>query len=1022
MPLLPPTVAERLARCGTRVLVTGLAASAEVTVSVGADDHTFTATSGSRTLIVPPLAAGVEVTARQQDAGGPSGSSAPVVVEEVALPPQARPELPGQVGMCAECIHVGGLVPGCDVEVFVLGAPAGEGVANRHGSACVKVDFELQGERGTLEARMIVCGDAGPLASTEIVGEGPLTAPTVAGPLYACQRMVPLRDVRPGANYRLESDVDGGLGSFCNCWHAVNVFIGPELVAGHRISAQGFWSSNRCQADGPPSDGRLVVEPDEGITPELLAPLVDGDMHIRVDNQIAGSDLHVIVRDGPGQPEVEFGPRPANADPTDLVIALGDRLEEGQQVKVRQTLCTRDEESDWVTVIGPPPEVLAPVVLGPLYECAGRVQVHNLHPGATVRVFQDGIVVGLDWAGMDSSRSVDLAPGLVAGGEVHAVQWVGGVESPPSQPPVVVQSLEEMPPPSIVEPVALGDHRVWVSGVVPGARVSIRTGDVLLGEAYAAEPIVVVPTAAVTGPVRATAALCARAATSDPVDPITDPLAPGIFPASASDARDYGTFTVPAVADGGDFDHPITGRLYYPADTGGRMHEEAFDLPLVVIAHGYWDPDQNSYLGYGYLAHHLARWGAVVFSINLDVVNTRTGSAPFTQQSARGEIILEAARRVISDPDLQNRIDPGRVGLVGHSMSGEGVVAAQVSNVAAGSPLGIQGVVSIAPTNWRPDLFLRSTKYLQVYGSRDQLVSALFGVTGADPPYGGFRIFDRAERPKTHAWVYEARHNGFNTEWFNGLNNFETHLVDVTLGLGEHQVIAKALINSFFQDALHGATDYAGYLRGPVLPQGLSGFDVYTQHLAPGPTVIDDFGDAEPQLGLPAQPLDKSTNRISLAVNATGGGLDTWEDRELVDLAHSVHDTRGVELAWSGIDVVYRSATGGVAVSPASWISLRVAQFYEDAAANFPGQDLDVLVGLSDGIHTALVRLGLVAVAPYPDALTDPLIVLRTGRLPVDTFRAVDQSLNLSNIQEVAVFALAKGTGHLLMDSIELQS
>jgi hypothetical protein len=1017
--ILPPTVHERLARCGTRVLVTGLITGADVTVTVGGTSDSFVATGPARSVAVPSLPGGDSVQAEQDDGSGPSGLSPPVVVEQVSLPPEAVPQLPSQVGGCSQCVHVGGLVPGCAVQLLQAEVVVGDSVANRHGNACIKVDLEMRDEVGQLNARMIVCGEDGPLATTPIVLDTVLPQPVVGSPLYGCQRVVPLSNTHPGAAYRLETDTGTDLGSFCNCWHAVNVTVAHELVVGEFVRAQPSWASNRCEEDGPWSDFREVVEPDEGITPVLLPALIENDQLIRVDNQIAGAQLTVLIRDGEGLPETPFGPRPANPNPIDLEIALAEPLRVDQQVKVAQELCGHREESDWVTVLPEPPVVHPPVVLPPLYACAGRVHLYNLHPGATVRVFQNGFVVGVRWAGASSSLSIPTAPGLVVGGEVHAVQSVGSTESLPSSPPVIVTSLEEMQRPRILTPVALGDNRVWVSGVSPGSRVSIRSGSTLLGEAHASEPIVSVAVSAVQDSVRAAATICEVTSSSAQVQAIDDPMGPGPFPASGSQPASYPPdFPVPSHGGDGGFPHPIAGRLYYPAHPGGEQHQSAFGVPLVVIAHGYWPPDEDSYLGYDYLAHHLARWGMYVFSVNMDDVNDKT-STERLQQSSRGEIILEAARRVIADPDLAGRIDRDRIGLVGHSMSGEGVVAAQDVNLGSTDPLGIRGVVSIAPTHWRPDLSLRDAKYLQLYGSRDQLLSSLLAVTGTDPQFGGFRIFDRAERPKTHAWIYEARHNGFNTEWFNGLDVAESGRVDETLGLGAHQTIASALINSFFQDALVGATEYAGYMEGPVLPRAVQAFDVYTQHLSPSAVVIDDFGDADSQLGLPEETLDKSTNRVSEPVAAAGGGLGAWDDLEFVGLAHSVHDTKGVELSWSDIDVLYQSDTGGLALASTSWISVRVAQFYEDAAANFPGQDLDVFIGLSDGAMAAVVRLGLVAPAPYPDTFRDPLSVLRTGRLPLDAFTAVNLDLNLSSIEQVRVLTMAKATGHLLLDDIE---
>ena len=97
-----------------------------------------------------------------------------------------------------------------------------------------------------------------------------------------------------------------------------------------------------------------------------------------------------------------------------------------------------------------------------------------------------------------------------------------------------------------------------------------------------------------------------------------------------------------------------------------------------------------------------------VVSIDLSEINfattaPRSGAA---QQWSRGEMMLAAASAMIGDSDLKDRIDPQRIGLVGHSMSGEGVLAGSVLSTSHSPALRVRGVVSLAPTNWRPDLGL----------------------------------------------------------------------------------------------------------------------------------------------------------------------------------------------------------------------------------------------------------------------------------------------------------------------------
>ncbi len=1031
MTALTPTVHERIARCNTSVRVSGLIGGAIVELRIerggGTDIETHVATSGAHYFGVALLDGGDKISSRQDDGGGFTPWSPQVIVEEAAVPPTVGPLLPAQVGGCSQCVHVTGLVPGCRVELFQGLNLVGEGMASRHANACVGVNLRLRDETGTLQARMIVCGVAGPMSATVIVPDPPLPKPAVGTPLYGCQRVVPLGGLLQGARARMETNTGTDLGSICSCWGAVNVFVLHELVVGEKVRAQQYWTKDDCKDEGPWSEWEDVIKPDEGIKPSVREALIEGEQTIRVDNQIPGAEITILIRDSESAPIESFGPRDADEDPE---IMLNEPLRADQQVAAVQTLCEHSEQSEWVTVLPLPEEILPPVVLPPMYNCGSAVQVSRLHLGAVVRIYQDGIQCGLGFAGTRSSISVDADPALATGTKVTAIQWVGGVESPPSDP-VTVQSVEEMHRPRILTPVATADTTVWVSGVTPGAWVSIRSGGAVLGEARAAESIVRVGAMPVPGPISAKTRLCTNESMSTAVSPIVSPCAVGTAVGVGETFKgDYPPFTVDA-----GFSHKVEGQLYFPADASGKM-ADVENRPLVVIAHGYWDWDEadQSYLGYGYLARHLARWGMFVFSVNLAETNDKTIVDVLQSQSSRGEVILRAIDELLADADLRGRLNRDRIGLVGHSMGGEGVVAAAVLNLARSNPYGIKGVVSLAPTQYRPDLQLTETNYLQLFGSMDYLLDALTDVTGngtgANPRFGGWRIYDRAWRPKTHLWIDKGTHQGFNPNWWNSPNSGEGPLHAESLTLAQHAEIVRCMVNAFFQDALEGQSDYAGYLRGLIFPRGLYQYDIWAQHHRTDPEVLDDFGDADNQLGFPEEtPTDKAFNRRGAAANA-GGGIEVmvWNDIEHITLPHSVHDTLSTDLPWSTPDGTYTSDAGAsIALSENDVLSLRIAQHYEENMGGVPiedfnpvNQDIDLFVGLSGGGQEAILRLGSVGDVPYPTPeSTHTLSVFRTVRLPLDAFKAVNPGLNLSNVAQVRLLLIGRATGRVLVDDVE---
>ena len=221
---LPPTVHERLARCGERVFVDGSAAGATVELHVDGAVFTATGSGGGKTFTVPPLTAGAVVRARQDVGAGFTPFSPSVVVEAAFVPPEAAPSLPEEVSACSQCVFVTHATPGARLELHVANTLVGEGIANRHGEACVDVDLrDLKGEAGAiLRARQVVCDAPGPNTARTLVALPPtLPRPVIGDPIFGCQSRVPVSSARPGARLAFETDSGDDLGSLCSCWSAV---------------------------------------------------------------------------------------------------------------------------------------------------------------------------------------------------------------------------------------------------------------------------------------------------------------------------------------------------------------------------------------------------------------------------------------------------------------------------------------------------------------------------------------------------------------------------------------------------------------------------------------------------------------------------------------------------------------------------------------------------------------------------------------------------------------------------------
>jgi hypothetical protein len=185
----------------------------------------------------------------------------------------------------------------------------------------------------------------------------------------------------------------------------------------------------------------------------------------------------------------------------------------------------------------PPPKVESPLV-----ECSQRVTVSDVFPGATVDLNRS---IGPDLSGCFDLPSLwfGVSPHLAVGETLTARQRYPDceVESPWSNPPVVVDPLVPVPIPEVKGPLCKGGTNVTVCGLKAGSRVRITVaphhhGGFPVGgtvyEAYAPEdgcfdfPFAA-PGLPVDSDVYATQEMCGR--TSDPsnvvfVDPVPDKL------------------------------------------------------------------------------------------------------------------------------------------------------------------------------------------------------------------------------------------------------------------------------------------------------------------------------------------------------------------------------------------------------------------------------------------------------------------------------------------------------------------
>lgn len=124
---------------------------------------------------------------------------------------------------------------------------------------------------------------------------------------------------------------------------------------------------------------------------------------------------------------------------------------------------------------------LAPVVHGPVMTSSSHVLVSNALAGAEVRVLVSGDVVGRAFTASNGDLWIPLDERLTAGTSMVAEQEVGGTTSPRSNQPVpVVPVPDPLPLPTFASPVSECMNTVLLTGLVPGATVTLRAGNTVL--------------------------------------------------------------------------------------------------------------------------------------------------------------------------------------------------------------------------------------------------------------------------------------------------------------------------------------------------------------------------------------------------------------------------------------------------------------------------------------------------------------------------------------------------------------
>lgn len=306
----------------------------------------------------------------------------------------------------------------------------------------------------------------------------------------------------------------------------------------------------------------------------------------------------------------------------------------------------------------------------------------------------------------------------------------------------------------------------------------------------------------------------------------------------------------------------MTGSIHFPANGEGPF-------PLVLLMHGrhgtcailgiegigtHVCPNAmvvepvDSFAGYDGLAANLASHGYVVASINANQVNDRD-LAGDSGANARAEVALATIDALAGVNEaggsgldaLQGRIDLTRIGLMGHSRGGEGMMRATTLNVERGDPYPIVALFALAPTDFARWELADGTAFATILPYCDGDVFNLQGGWMYDDARSDLakgQLSLGADQVLAQVITRGANHNFYNTVWTGDDNGGSP---DPWCGADEsgngrdepeeQRAHGDALMASFFRAFVGGEAAFRSYWNGS---------SPWPAELCPGRDTCDD--------------------------------------------------------------------------------------------------------------------------------------------------------------------------------------
>ena len=467
-----------------------------------------------------------------------------------------------------------------------------------------------------------------------------------------------------------------------------------------------------------------------------------------------------------------------------------------------------------------------------------------------------------------------------------------------------------------------------------------------------------------------------------------------------------------------------------------------------------------SFQGYDYIAQTLASNGYIVVSVSANGINAYDNNMTDLGMQARAELIqhhlgrLNTFNTVGAAPfgtKFVGKLDLSRVGTMGHSRGGEGVVKHYVYNASLGSPYGVKAVLPLAPVDFnRPVVNNAALEVILPYCDGD--VSDNQGVHF----YDDARYNVAGDSGAKHTvQVMGANHNFYNTVWTPGLfaagtaddwgyvtggstdGHCGTGATNKRLTSAQQRGTGLAYLSAFMRAYVGGETQFLPILTGAAPPPASAQTtNLHVSYHAPDAATKRRDVNRMLETNLTTNTLGGAATQSGLTPHDLCGGnspepqhcLPSTQStsRQPHTVASARSSLRGLSqlrTGWGAFGSTYTNdlPLGARDVSTFQMLTFRVSVNFSDTrnAAN-TAQNFSVV--LTDGTGaTSTVRVGDVSDALfYPPGSVGPVpkVLLNTARIPLASFTGV----NLSDIRSVKFNFDQTGQGAVLISDLAFAS